>query len=99
MFLYSMYERLEAIVSGRVQLVMYRDFATRKARGLKLVGEVQNLSDGTVRVVAEGPSTDLDTYVKKLRKGPLLAHVEHVTDTRTPSTGSYKTFTITFDHD
>ena len=50
-----MNERLEVVVAGRVQLVMYRDFAWRKAHGLGLKGEVQNLKDGTVRVVAEGP--------------------------------------------
>ena len=49
-----MNERLEAIVSGRVQMVMYRDFTARFARRLGLVGEVKNLSDGTVRVIAEG---------------------------------------------
>ena len=44
-----MQERLEVIVSGRVQMVMFRDFVQRKASSLKLVGEVQNLPDGTVR--------------------------------------------------
>ena len=40
-------EQLRATVSGRVQLVMFRDFVQRKASGLKLTGEVQNLPDGT----------------------------------------------------
>lgn len=90
-------ERLEAIVSGRVQFVMYRDFATRKARSLGLVGEVQNLPDGTVRVVAEGSRERLDTYVKKLSKGPLLARVENVTTQFGSVTGEYKYFDITYD--
>src|SRR3989344_224255 len=61
-----MNERIETIVSGRVQVVMYRDFATRKARGLGLVGEVKNLPDGTVRVVAEGARTP---YVRRPSRG------------------------------
>lgn len=90
-------ERLEARVSGRVQLVMYRDFAQRKANGLKLVGEVQNLPDGTVRVVAEGPRAKLEAYLAKLRGGPLLAKVEDVVPTWLPTTGEYKRFDINYD--
>lgn len=90
-------ERLEAIVSGRVQLVMYRDFATRKARTLGLVGEVQNLPDGTVRVIAEGPKEKLDQYVQKLKEGSLLSKVEHVQVSYVPATGAYKYFDINYD--
>ncbi len=91
-----MHERLEARVSGRVQLVMYRDFAQRKARGLKLVGEVQNLPDGTVRVVAEGPREALDAYLAKLHKGPLLAHVETVEPLWLAATGEFTGFDIVY---
>lgn len=91
-----MLERLEATVSGRVQMVMYRDFATRKARGLKLVGEVQNLSDGTVRVIAEGPRENLERYVEKLWKGSLLAQVKHVAVTFMPASGAYTRFDINY---
>lgn len=89
-------ERLEAIVSGRVQMVMYRDFAQRKGSGLKLVGEVKNLPDGTVQVVAEGPREKLEAYLAKLRKGPLLADVKDVRATWLPATGEYKRFSITY---
>lgn len=92
-----MNERLEAVVSGRVQLVMYRDFATRKARGLKLVGEVQNLEDGTVRVVAEGEREKLNRYVEKLTRGPLLARVEQVRVSWLPATNAHTTFLIQYD--
>lgn len=89
-------ERLEAIVSGRVQMVMYRDFAQRKGSALKLTGEVQNLPDGTVRVVAEGPRQALERYLAKLRKGPLLADVKDVRATWLQATGAYKRFSITY---
>lgn len=91
-----MQERLEAIVSGRVQLVMYRDFAQRKARGLKLVGEVQNLRDGTVRVVAEGSRIKLEAYLLKLRKGPILANVEDIAVVWLPASDTYARFSITY---
>jgi len=91
-----MNERLEAIVSGRVQLVMYRDFAQRKGTGLKLAGTVQNLPDGTVRVVAEGPRPALEAYLAKLRKGPVLARVDAVAHAWLPATGEYRRFSIVY---
>jgi acylphosphatase len=91
-----MNERLEAVVSGRVQLVMYRDFASRKARGLGLAGEVQNLRDGTVRVVAEGERGALEKFSEKLQRGSLLSRVDHVTLAYKPATGKYQTFDITY---
>ncbi len=91
-----MNERIEAMVSGRVQMVMYRDFACRKARGLKLVGEVKNLPDGSVRVVAEGPRDILQAFKEKLRSGPLLAKVESVSVSWYPATGTYKSFAIVY---
>jgi acylphosphatase len=78
-------------------MVMYRDFAQRKARGLRLVGEVQNLKDGTVRVVAEGPRANLEAYVEKLKKGPLLARVEGVQANFGEATGGYTDFSIRYD--
>jgi len=75
---------------------MYRDFAQRKARGLKLVGEVQNIPDGTVRVVAEGPRDALDAYLAKLHKGPLLAHVETVEPRWLAATGEFVRFDIVY---
>ena len=69
---------VRAIVSGRVQRVMYRDFAQRKARSLGIVGTVRNLPDETVEVVAQGSAEVLALYLKKLQKGSILAHVESV---------------------
>ena len=92
-----MNERLEARVRGRVQMVMYRDFAARSARRLKLVGEVQNLSDGSVRVVAEGPRAALERFVTRLRKGSLLARVDDMQLSWKPAEHTYRSFTITYD--
>lgn len=89
-------ERLEAIVYGRVQMVMYRDFATRKAKGLSLVGEVKNLPDGTVHIIAEGSREVLNEYVEKLKKGSLLSEVERVEPVFTPATHTYSSFSITY---
>ena len=92
-----MHERLEALVSGRVQLVMYRDFTARAARGLGLVGEVKNLPDGSVRVVAEGTHEQIEKLIEKLKKGSLLARVEKVSVSWKPPTGEFKKFEIAYD--
>lgn len=91
-----MEERIEAIVGGKVQMVMYRDFAQRMAWLLKLRGEVQNLPDKTVRVIAEGERTALEKYIRKLHQGPLLARVDSVSVTWHPASGEYEKFFITY---
>lgn len=91
-----MSERLEAIVSGRVQLVMYRDFVQRKASGLGLTGYVKNLPDGTVRVVAEGTRAKLDQLIAKLHEGSLLSDVTDVASAFVPATAEFPSFTISY---
>lgn len=92
-----MNERLHAIVSGRVQMVMFRDFTQRKASALKLTGEVRNLPDGTVEAIAEGPRPQLEKLLEKLRRGSVLARVEHVEERWLPATGEFSRFKIAYE--
>jgi acylphosphatase len=71
-------DEIEAKITGRVQMVMYRDFAQRKARGLKLLGFVKNNPDGSVTVVAQGNKETLDKYIELLKEGSMLSKVENV---------------------
>lgn len=71
-------EEFHAIVSGRVQMVMFRDFTTRKARKVGVKGFVQNLADGTVEVVAQGEKAALERLITYLHKGSILSRVENV---------------------
>lgn len=91
-----MQKRIECIVSGRVQMVMYRDFATRKAKRLGLVGEVVNLPDGTVRVIAEGLEEKLNAYILELKRGPILARIARVDVVWNNATNTYTKFMITY---
>lgn len=77
-------------------MVMYRDFAQRKARGLRLVGTVQNLKDGSVAVVAEGEEDILKKYIILLHKGSIFAKVEEVEVKWLSSTGEFRDFLIIF---
>lgn len=90
-------ERLEATIEGRVQLVMFRDFTCRKARTLNIVGMVRNCADGSVQVIAEGGKETLQQLLKALKRGPLLAQVDHVEAVWSQPTGEFSGFTITYD--
>ena len=57
-------QRVELIVVGRVQGVFFRASTLEQAQSLNLVGFVENLPDGSVEVVAEGPKYALEDLEK-----------------------------------
>ena len=78
---------IRCIVSGIVQIVMYRSFAERKALALGLKGTVRNLADGTVEVVAQGDKEKLEKFVEYLHEGTIFSRVDEVrVEWREPST-------------
>ncbi|MBX9765325.1 acylphosphatase [Patescibacteria group bacterium] len=87
---------LKATISGRVQLVMFRDFVQRKATALGLSGSVRNVEDGTVEVFAEGEKSALEKLVTHLHKGPLLARVDGVAVEWKEPEGKFKGFSIQY---
>lgn len=91
-----MQKRIECVITGRVQMVMFRDFAQRKARGLGLVGTVENLSDGSVVVIAEGKEEALRRFIALLHQGSLLSKVEEVKTGWKDATGEFSKFSILF---
>lgn len=87
-------ERLEAIVTGKVQGVTYREFVQRAAERLGLVGEVENLIDRSVRVIAEGERGILDALVTELQMGPYFSDVLNVGTSYTKATKKFSSFDI-----
>ena len=87
-------QRIEVFISGKVQMVMFRDFTKRKAETLGITGEVMNMTDGCVKVIAEGERSALEKLLKKLRKGPFLARVNSVDISWLPATGEFETFSL-----
>ncbi len=85
-------ERLHALVRGRVQGVYFRQTTVTQAQALKLTGWVQNLPDGTVEAVAEGPRPALDTLLAFLHHGPPEARVSQVQAEWLPATGEFADF-------
>ena len=91
-----MQKRLECKVSGRVQMVMFRDFVQRAARKLGLVGSVRNTDEGEVGVVAEGDELKLKELLELVRRGPLFARVDRVLETWSEPLGGFKSFDILY---
>ncbi len=88
-------ERVDIIVTGRVQGVAFRWSTARQARSLGLVGWVRNQPDGSVRLVAEGSRPALEALVIWANKGPDHARVDTCRPRWQQATGQYDGFDVT----
>jgi acylphosphatase len=70
--------RLTAWVEGRVQGVGFRWWVRSRALELGLVGQAENLADGRVKVVAEGPVADCEQLLAMLQGGGTPGRVRQV---------------------
>ena len=85
---------VRCVVSGRVQGVFFRVSARDQARSLGLTGQVRNLPDGGVEVLASGTEPAIAAFRQWLRDGPPGASVEKVACDRCTDPG-FETFIIT----
>ncbi len=76
------------LITGRVQGVGFRWWATRLAEGMELGGWVRNLRDGAVEVRVWGVPSALDRFEEHLAHGPRGARVETVTRHPVPEDAS-----------
>jgi acylphosphatase len=86
--------RVHLIVKGRVQGVYFRASTVQQARHLGLTGWVMNCPDGSVEVLAEGPSDKLEDLVAWCGQGPPGARVEGVELQRQDFRGEYGGFRV-----
>lgn len=85
-------ERWQLRVSGKVQGVSYRAYTEQKAQELGLTGQVRNLPDGQVEIIAEGAQAELEALKDWCFSGPPQARVDDVAvKTQTP-TGEFSDF-------
>ena len=87
-------KRIRAIVHGRVQGVAFREYTRREAVRLGLSGWVRNASDGTVEVLIEGDTPQVDALLKWLNKGSPYARVSRVEQSEEPPAGQASGFFI-----
>ena len=90
-------QAMRILVFGKVQGVMFRDFARRKAVKLGIKGFVQNKKDGSVYIVACGDKESMDSFLNLVKKGSLFSRVEEVkSDTLGKQECVYKDFIIKY---
>ncbi len=89
-------QEIECNIVGKVQMVMFRDFILRNARTLGIRGTVENLYDGSVKVIAQGSEDNLNKFIEYLHKGPFLARVIRVNIEWRELTSDFSCFTIQY---
>lgn len=70
--------RRRVLVTGMVQGVFFRDTCRRVATELGVCGWVQNLADGRVEAVFEGPAEHVDQMVAWAHRGSSHSVVDEV---------------------
>ncbi|MEM4417394.1 MAG: acylphosphatase [Nitrososphaerota archaeon] len=90
----TMAARAEIVVDGDVQGVGFRYYVRREARRLGVTGYVENLEDGTVKVVGEAGEEILKQLVEKIKAAPPPARVVSLQLQYGKPTGEFKTFKI-----
>ncbi len=81
------------IVKGIVQGVGFRSFIYSHAKALEIKGYVENLDDGSVKIVAEGDEPDLLAFEGYLYEGSAFSRVDSVDFEEIPVHG-YKDFEV-----
>ena len=86
--------QLTILIQGRVQGVFFRRGVKTEAARLGLSGEVKNLDDGTVQVVAEGNRDKLQALLDWCYHGTKLAMVESLKFFWATPGGKFRNFEI-----
>lgn len=88
--------RLMATFSGRVQGVGFRFTTVEVARTCAVTGYVQNMMDGSVRLVAEGKEEDVLLFLDRLRASHIFRFVVQESLSWSVAGGEYDAFSIRY---
>jgi len=81
--------------SGRVQGVGFRYTTEAIARGFAVAGQVRNLPDGRVELVAEGLAEELDRFQQAI-SARMAGFIQGEQTNTTPATGEFSSFAIAY---
>ena len=84
--------KLIAHVSGKVQMAGYWSRVVIIAKAFDLKGYVRNLTDGRVKIVAEGSEPDLERFLAAIRIENTLIKVEEIKAEFSAAEGAYEDF-------
>ena len=68
-------QTISITVKGKVQGVYYRASAQNKAREFSITGQIKNLKNNDVYIIATGEEMDLRKFIDWCRQGPPSARV------------------------
>jgi len=85
----------QIIFSGRVQGVGFRFVAHNIARRYDITGQVKNLPDGSVELIAQGKANDVDNCLRDIEES-FSGHLRDKKITDLPFDASCIEFKITF---
>lgn len=91
-----MNRRLTLQIYGLVQGVGYRYVSQLEAKKRGFTGQVNNLDDGSVKLVVEGPEKDLKEFADWCYNGVGPAQVRKVEQSWSDATGEFSDFVIKF---
>jgi len=86
--------RTHIFVSGRVQGVLYRRGAQKKAQELGITGFAHNLADGRVELMAEGDKEGIEQLMKWCKEGTPMAKVDRLDSQFEDYKGEFADFEI-----
>lgn len=87
------HERREVLYRGQVQGVGFRYRCRQLSEGYAVSGYVQNLPDGSVKLVAEGPVRELDRFLTDVATA-LEVHIRRADIDRSAASGEFSGFSI-----
>ncbi len=85
-------KRIILMVSGKVQQAGYRDRVVGIGKNLALSGYAENLSDGRVKIVAEGDEEVLEQLTAAINIKNTLINVENLESSDWEATGEFSGF-------
>jgi acylphosphatase len=86
--------RLHIIVEGRVQGVGFRYFVSDKAKLMGLTGWVRNTYKNEVEIMAEGPRSQLTSFLDLVQQGPPMSVVTRTKFDWLDARGQFKAFSV-----
>lgn len=81
-------------VEGLVQRVGFRRFVESVARDSKVVGYVENVRDGRVRVFAQGRPADMIRFMESIKKAPRPIEIDRIVKRKARAVPSLRYFQI-----
>ncbi|MGB2842392.1 MAG: acylphosphatase [Halobacteriota archaeon] len=89
-------KRAIIIAEGKVQKAGYRDFVQDSARELGIAGYVENLEDGTVKIVCEGEEPKIGDFIRDIKVKKDFIDVSETSVKYEEPTGEFKLFKIKY---